>query len=364
MAPKIPEMDATFAAWYADAFMESGPIRDARWRAVVEVGSTADHLTIEILVRLAYAIKVPPLGYKDDSLKDAHAKVIDHFTKDSTLDASRSARETQILAAATLTRLFESNPDAALAVSTASFGQLRKTDLPMDIVGFAKRALRNLSFQNHTRLDLKSLGLAAPKLEFTVAEQGAPNPSQPYFKQEIERLSHDVNTTFTGFANGISGVLEKLTRRIALADEELQMLWWLNAGNSTELGQPFADIEISMRPLVLGKELGRMTTISPGPASIYAMLSRARVELNPVYLQDAVNAVSLEWAKEFSLQGKISPITTPVHFAIEKRVEMDSADAWQASWAALTSLPADMMVPAISLGEQFYREHLFLLVND
>lgn len=83
-----------------------------------------------------------------------------------------------------------------------------------------------------------------------------------------------------------------------------------------------------------------------------------------VKLADAVNGVDVEWAKAASGSDLISPVTTPIHFALEQRSEMNSTDAWQSGWSNLTGVSADAQLPNAKLSELFYREHVFLNVGS
>ena len=106
-----------------------------------------------------------------------------------------------------------------------------------------------------------------------------------------------------------------------------------------------------------------MTAVSPGPGSIRALLLRAGVGTTKLKLVDVVNASSAEWGKEVSDSTLVSPVTTPIHFALEQRAELASTDIWQAAWAGLTGLPVDLQLPAVTLAQLFYREHVFLNVG-
>lgn len=362
MAAKVPAMNADFARWYADSFMDTGETREARWKAITEIAAAANHFTVEVLVRLAYATKAPPAGHKNEELAKAHAAVVATIAKYSDFDADQCERELQILAAAALVHMFASKANAALAVSTASFANSRRPELPMNLAAFAELALKKLSHQQHGRSDLNLL-LQPPTLSFAVSEEAVKDFTAGTWKDELEELHAHVGEAFGDFTASVNDVIKMLMRRIVLADEELQMLWWLTAGSSKELSQPFSKVDTPMRPLILGKELGRMTTIAPGPASIGAMLTRVGLGPHKVKVQDAVNAVDAKWAASESSKTTISPVTTPIHFALEKRSELKSTEAWQGGWAALTGLPAEVALPAFKLGELFYREHLFLHVG-
>jgi len=363
MAAKTPEMDSNFARWYADAFMDEGAVRDARWKSVVDIAAKANHVTIEVLVRLAFATKASATGSKSQSkLAEAYDAVVASISSGGhSFDAGRSARELQVLAAAVLVRLFGTKPDAAIAVTTAAFGGHRSAQLPMNFAELAEQALVRFSVNQHTRADEKSMVGAASKLEFEVSEEAVQNNSG--WKEQIEGLRDEAAAALQAIIENQNRINAALLRRIALSDEELQMLWWLTAGESTIQGKPFGKVSADQQPLILAQELATLTAVSPGPKSISAMFGRAGISNKKVKVADVVNSVDIRWAREVSGSESISPVTTPLHFALEQRVELDSNDAWQSGWTAMTELKADTAVSAVELATLFYREYLYLYVD-
>jgi hypothetical protein len=74
----------------------------------------------------------------------------------------------------------------------------------------------------------------------------------------------------------------------------------------------------------------------------------------------AVSSLSETWLTDATGGIDASPVTSPIHFALEKRLETGPGDAWVAGWAAITDLPSDHGAPPATLGELFYRERLLL----
>ncbi|MFN3249388.1 GTPase-associated system all-helical protein GASH [Roseibium album] len=361
---KVPEMSANFARWYAEAFMDESSKRDLRWKGVVDATTKADHKTAEVLTRLAFQSPVPACGRKSENLSDTFEKLVATISGgDATFDPSHSARELQVLAAAALERLFNTLPDAALTVVTASFGRTRQPDLPMDLVNLAERALVALTSRKHARVDFDDLKLPAPKVNYNIAADSLQSADPTEIKEQFELLRNATDSTIQRVVSGFNSVVNQLHNQISLDEEELQMLWWLLGEYSRLLDKPFSKINELEKPLVLAYELGQMTAISPGPTSIRAILLRAKVGTKKLKLEEAVNATSLEWANSASSSTLVSPATTPIHFALEQRTELGSKDSWQAGWSSLTGLTADTLLPAIELSELFYREHVFLNVS-
>lgn len=361
---KTPEMNADFARWYADAFMDEGQIRAARWKGVVETAAAANFITVEVLVRYAFATAAPADGGKDQKLADAHQAVLAAIAgSGSPMDPVASRREQQVLSAAVLVRLFSTLPDAAIAVLNASFGGQRTADLPMDLVGLAKRALVEFSKKHHARPDAKAFEIVAPKVEFEVSPEAVANMAGAQWKGELERLRDATLTAARTIVDSQNRVSKLLVRQISLGEEELQMLWWLIGAYSSVEDAPFANVDAALKPLVFGQELGQLTEMSPGPASVTALLARAGIATEELKVSDAVNSANLVWVKEITKSHRVSPVTTPLHFALEKRSEVGSDNTWLPVWASMTGLPAEASMPAVRLAELFYREYLFLHVN-
>lgn len=362
---KAPVMDADFARWYAEAFMDEGHVRAARWKGVVDTAAAADFWMVEVLVRFAFATAAPADGGKNEFLATKHQSVLLSISGNGTpMDPKASRRELQVLSAAVLAQLLPTLPEAAIAVLNASFGGNRTADLPMDLVGLAKQALTEHSRKKHARPDAKAFEIAAPKVDFQVSKEALAELSPDVWKDELNELRDASQAAIRLVVEGQNRVAKLLTRQIALGEEELQMLWWLIGGQSSIRDVPFEKVDSSLKPLVFGMELGQLTKVSPGPASLTAMLSRAGLIDEAVKVVDAANAADLDWIRDITRSSRISPVTTPLHFALEKRAEVNSDEGWVLVWTSMTGLAADASMPGIKLAEQFYREHLFLHVGS
>ena len=359
-----PVMNVDFARWYAEAFMGEGEIAAFRWKGVVDTARNADFTTVEVLIRYAFSTAAPANGGKVESLAKAHQALLTSLSGSGTpLDPLESRRELQILSAAVLVCLFSRLPDAAIAVLNASFEGKRVADVPMDIVGLARKALVEFSKKKHKRPDPNELEIEEATIEFEVSPEAMASMTSELWKIELDNLRDAAREALNEVVDSQNNAMELLNRQISLGDEELQMLWWLIGAHSGIVNASFADIETALKPLVFGKELGELTHISPGPASLTALLTRAGIKRGTLKVSASVNAADINWAADITKSIRISPVTTPLHFALEKRVEVGSDEAWLPGWASMTGLPADASMSTVQIAELFYREHLFLHVS-
>lgn len=361
----VPEMKADFARWYAEAFMDEGEKRELRWKGVASVTANADYPTAEVLTRLAFQTPVPASGRKTEDLTTAYEKVVSLISGgDVAFDPLQSERELQVLAASALNYLVETMPDAAIMVTTASFGGHRKPKLPMDIVAKAENALAELSARKHARVSGEELRLPAQKVNFEFASEEPQEIDSEQSTAQLEQLQAAITAAIQSVVAGQNRVVQLLHKQILLDEEELQILWWLLGEYSKTQEKPFSQVAPEIRTLALPYELGRMTVVSPGPASIGAMLARTGIGAKKTKVADVVNAADLEWVKSVSASKLVSPVTTPIHFALEQRAELGTNDAWLAGWAQLTGLSADVALPGVRLAELFYREHVFINIGE
>lgn len=353
-----------FGTWHRALFLSEGDTYEQKWAATQKLLEECGHEEIEVLARAALATKPPMNGGKDERVSKAYSIVVEHVRSAMPdFDPDQHGMDFRFMAAAALALLAESSADAALATTTTYFGGNRTVDLPMDLPTTAENAIRRLAVNRHSRLSEDKFRRALPTLSHEFSAESLNQSDPAALKAELEALRDKTNKALRAIVSGQNQVMGQLVDRLTLADEELQILWWLTGGVSTALQTSFEKLEPKSRPLVLASEIGGLTKVSPGPMSIGAMLARAGANSRKLTVVEAVAAAPEEWASEMSRSGNISPATTPIHFAIDKRVEMDSDEAWPATWAAMSGLSGDTRLSGLELGELFYREYLFLNVT-
>ena len=347
-----------FYAWAKEFQLgEGSEALNQRWRAISSFADNADGADVEALVRLAIGSRHAPAPEWIATLEEAFREVYPAFT------ANSNARELQVLSACCLLLISEDPSNdaanlAALAGATASVAGLRKSSLPGDLQQAANQALRSL-YLCAARRPKPETGSQYKPL-FAAAVQKA--IGQPDIATVIEALAQ-ASATVTSAVNGnqaeTQSTFDALVHRLDQQDEELQMLWWLIGERSEDLDCSFGDIADAARPLVLAKELAGHTLLPPGPPTVRALLSRAKLSgKGKVTVVDAVAAAPIEWLRSQVAPKAASPVTQPLHLAIARQLETGPGKAWVAGWAAATDLPQDAALPHLTLAELFYRERL------
>jgi hypothetical protein len=357
-------MHENFARWYGTVSLgDDVARRQDRWRGVINVITDAQPATVEALLRLAYGTRAAPVPADLQAIRQCFKDV------DETFEMSGNERELQVLAAASLSVLMEDlnaneGSRAALAVTTAALGGARKPDLPMDLAALGEAAIVRHSNASRKRPSLDSyIDSASPKLDFDkaaakVRQQADANGLAEAFSLAADAASAAIGTVAKRQANAMDAV----DKFIRAQDEELQMLWWLMGQRSEKYDCPFDAVPVDTQPIVFATELADSTQIMPGPRSVKAMLSRAGLrERKKVALTAAVNAARPELLRGLLADSAPSPVSAPLHFAIQRQLETGPGDAWVAGWAATTGVNASHAVSGLTLGELFYRERLLFL---
>jgi hypothetical protein len=364
MLENFPD-SSEFDTWYASVSLGEDAARPLRWKSVLELAAVLDASDIEVLVRLALRTQAPPEGHKEPDLVKSLAKIVEAFrANDSTFDPIKHPREFQVLAGCILALAFKNDAFAALAVITCNVAGARTTDLPMEIVKLAEQAVATLGLTRRKRPMAEEMQIEAPAITFEIDEASMQAGKWEAWSEAFVGLRTSAEEAVQDLAQRQNVALAAINKHASIADEELQMLWWLIGGASIDLGIPFDKVDTSSQPLIFAKELADVTVSAPGPISINSLLSRAGLKgRSKLLIVAAVNSVDLDWAKAVVTDVHVSPATTPIHYALDKRVETNSTEAWTAAWTAVSGLPADLGVSPIKLAELFYRERLLLTAD-
>ena len=357
-------MHQHFAKWYTEVSVgDDGGRREARWESVTKLVSNVQLEDLEALLQLCFRGRIIP---------DAQtmSKLFEPFVEsDPTFDIAQNERELRILAGASLVVLMENlsqswGDEAALGVCTAGLCGQRTHDLPQDLVALAETAIRRRAEANRARPKVYSEPEA---LQIKVNVDQVTEKLEESFDsnavaQALANLGTLVQSRVTTLTKRQASAMKSLEHFLDIQDEELEMLWWLMGEYSTSYGCSFAKVPAKARALVVAAELADMTKVLPGPAAIAALMARAGLsDKRKTGIVSVVNAVSETWLGEHVSVKYTSPLVTPLHEAVKRRLETGENEAWVAGWAAVAGLPGALEMSSLDIGMQFYRESLYAM---
>jgi hypothetical protein len=355
-------MSANFPRWYRAVDMGEDRERvQRRWQGISNLVGKAADADVDAMIAISFATKPKPCVAALARVREAF-KAADEF-----FDMQGNDRELEVLCGAALATLFEKGDDisafAALGATTASCGNARLSNLPMDLPGLAEGAIAAMAEKRRARPDLAAaVSGAPPKLNFEGASETVKqNWSPDGVAQGFSLAAQATSSAVAGVVGMLRSLAAAATDFAAIQDEELQMLWWLFGGRSAAMDCAFDAIQPDAQPLILAAELAGMTKLLPGPVSAKPILSRAGLkERKRCTIPAAVNACDAAWLVRQVTGHHISPATQPIHFAIQRKLETDDEASWVAGWSGAAGIEAGHAIPALALGNVFYRERLLV----
>ncbi|MDE0166780.1 MAG: GTPase-associated system all-helical protein GASH [Bryobacterales bacterium] len=356
----LPPIHKDFDRWYGEVELRDDQgLKEARWKGVLSVVGDANRDDVEALIRLVFRTRQKAAPETLQKIRQAFKNADDAF------DMQDNDRELEVLAGICLVVLMEDGKDigaaAALAVTTAALGGARKLNVPMDLCALAESAIDHIAEENRKRPDLEDYSPSEPpKLDFKkAAAKVRETPDWNSVALAFNIAAGDVRTAMKTMTLEQADAVWAVNQFMSIQDEELQMLWWLIGQRSWDYNCSFSDVEYEARPLVFAKELADSTEFLPGPPSVKALLSRAGLEeKNSATISVVINAANQEWLEKLVGEQNPSPVSSPLHFAIQRQCETGAGDAWIAGWAAATCVNSEHSVTPLLLGELFYRERL------
>lgn len=147
------------------------------------------------------------------------------------------------------------------------------------------------------------------------------------------------------------------------ADEETDLLWWLEGGHSRDLNQPWSTLGHGI-PVLAGCELADLTYTSLGQRDVDAFLQRTlalgKDTTEEQTLETFVNAVPEKWLKERMLSHSEADLDlTPLTLALSQRAKGDSS-SWQTFYEATVGIAPSRSWSPSAIARQSYMEAFLL----
>ena len=330
-----------------------------RWAGVCAAAKGTTHENVEALIRVVFRSKQPP----DKGLLQ---QVRQHFkSADELFPMSGNDRELEVLCAAILMTLLNGTdgivPYTALAITTAAVNGCRTQVVSLDLIARAEESLVSCSQHIRRRPDFNEFQSATlPKINLAeVLNKLQAKKDFDGVAAAFNDAAAEVEKTLKSVYSRVLKAIENMNHFLSIQDEELQILWWLIGGRSWSVNKPFSEVTPGAQVLMFAKELSDFTNVCPGPESIKGVLSQAGLRKDrELTIHEAINACDQNWLSSLIKGGNISPVTLPLHFAVARKLETKDNVSWIKGWAAVADLDENRTLPALTLGELFYRERL------
>lgn len=350
-------MQDQFDSWYSVMeFSENADARSRRWASIQSFSTNPTATTLEVLTRLAFRTKLPPLTAEAGQVRTMLAEG----------GPALQDEEAALIAAVALALILNARDTtaarAAALINGAACAGLRELQQPMDLVGMAVNAQAYLSETARRRPSLEQPKLVTPQLDVTASLNALADGNVATVRAAFEALSGATTKVLSAMASRQRSFETAVQGYVHVQDEELDILWWLQGGQCVHFGLPFAEVQPEFRPIVFAVELAALTKVVPGPTALPSLLVRAGIDDTlRLTIPAAVQGLPQEWLGRVLPEdrtGRVSTTTTPILEAVRRRQEADGADTWAAVWSTVTGIDQTTTLPALQLCEALYRELL------
>ena len=289
-------MHMNFAEWYRLVRIEpKGDVLKSRWDGVEEWSKLLRNNDDAVLESVRIFQGLPEVLSREPFLEV--------FRKhDPAFQQRDNELEQRVLAGAALVQAVTHVGDddlhtAVLAGTALAASRLRVPEgLLEEVYGEVLTGLHKMARYQRRRRGFKSWLLTADEKKAIL--------------ETIETNVPDHNQLRQSFATAFQTILKAVQRSesalahaahdLRCADEETNILWWLEGGCSRDLEKPWNALK-DEAPLIAGWELADLTDAALGPRDVAAFLERVvsstRGESRELPLHSYVNAVSDDWAK-------------------------------------------------------------------
>ena len=354
-------MHRLFAEWYRVVGVEPrGEDLPKRWTGVETVVKGLDIARSLDVARSFLGMSL------DSEAKDQFATV---FQKtDPAFPMRDNDLELQILAGAVIAQYVETQRTAAgnalaLAVISGACPGLRPAVLLPEIVTIAENYLFQESLKVRSRMPfpgIKPPGLKSDQLLSDVTTPAAQS-NLADLVTALGPLLQKLNDGTRTVAESASKAVSHLDTLVASLQEQTNVLWWVFAGSSRDLGQPYCDASWPAVCLIAGKELAELTQLLPGPVASSAVLdkilSEGRLSTETVSFEAAVTGTDSTWRLKCLESAEISlDELSPIHLSFRKSTD---GGAWIKSFEAASGIKLRKSnITGLALACQMYNERL------
>ncbi len=354
-------MHRNFGEWYRLVSIEpSGELLEKRWAAVEEWASRLQTDDASILETVRIFRGMPGKTSREEFLKV--------FREHDPAFPQRNELELKVLAGASLVACAEPIDDdeeksvrAAIIAGTAveaSSLQTAESDLS-EVTEEIRVHLQTITRNQRRReaFDTSILG-ARLKSAKNGLEQVAAAGDWSQLKTHLEPVLKILLEAVRRSENA----LEAAAHSLRCADEETNILWWLEGLSSRDLNTLWASLPKESVPLIAAKELADLTDITLGPQDAAAFLHRivSASKCKQVSIKAYVNAVPEEWCKEVVLQNGQSGLDlAPLWFALHHRIKSNT-ESWAPFFESAFSLRATTLLAPERVARQAYFEAVLL----
>lgn len=159
--------------------------------------------------------------------------------------------------------------------------------------------------------------------------------------------------------------VQNLRSKLAVIDEESNILWWLISEYSRDLDKRWRKFPVQEVSIVVGKELADLTRVIPGPVAAAAFLDRVvqsgrTKSVSSVSVINALCKTPLEWRQGYvkeAYPNELEPVL-PLSHGLKLSLSAPDEDAFPPLFEKATGISANAKLAPYILAYQMFLEVL------
>lgn len=354
-------MHKNFGEWYRLVALEpDGAKLEKRWAGVKAWATALRSSDENVLETVRIFHGIPAKASRDPFLEV--------FREQDPAFPQRNDLELQVLAGAALVvcvQAVDSNGDglrtAVLAGTALEASSLRATESRLDeIAREVGTGLRGLAGEQRKRRSVDTDAMREKTNAATEAMKQIPTIA------DWNVLKAVIAPIFQALVDAVRAADVELTdaaHSLRSADEETNILWWIEGGCSRDTNKPWGTLK-DAAAIIAGTELADLTDVALGPRDAAALLERVLSESKgkgkDAPLADYINALPDDWARERTSNLDESMLgLAPIALATFHRAKSD-ASSWQQYFDSSSGLKSSTQLTATRVARQAYVEAILL----
>lgn len=354
-------MHKNFGEWYRLVSIEpNGDLLEKRWAAVEEWASILKEDDVSLLETVRIFC-----GMQSKMSREGFLEVLREH--DSAFP-QRNELEIQVLAGASLVACVVSVDGDEKGSLRASFiagtavaiSSLFKSD--SDLIEITQEIIANLQRISRDQRQRKEFSTNLLGAKPDSATKGIEQVTAAADNEQLKTSVVPVLKTLLDAVHRSETALKAAAHCLRCADEENNILWWIEGCSSRDLDTPWASLPKESIPLIAAKELADLTDIALGPQEAAALLHRilSASKCEKVSVRACVNAVPEEWCKNVASKHDQSGLDlAPLWFALSNR-SRSNAESWVPLFESIFGLSSDASLNPERVALQAYFEAVLL----
>lgn len=354
-------MHKNFGEWYRLVALEPDGARLAKRWAGVKAWTTAVRKSDDALIETVRIFQGLPSKTSRDAFLTA-------FQEQDPAFPQRNDLELQVLAGASLVACVQSVGEggeglrtAVLASAAVEASSLRAAEPRLDEVSREILArVHAIAIEQRRRKSFDRSAIIGK------ADAAAEAMKQVAAAADWNQLKNAVTPVLQALLDAVRGAERELgdaAHNLRCADEETNILWWVEGGFSRDINKSWSSLK-EAAAIIAGAELADLTDVALGPSNAAALLDRVVSESKgkgkEVALAAYVNALPDEWARGRAAKADDRALDlTPLTLAVVHRGKSDSA-SWQQYFDASSGMKSSIQLTAARVVRQAYVEAILL----